>query len=69
MVNKLNAQFVPVLLNRRHQVQGSSSGEVTVFVIDLWQDAPDRTIYKRWSFSFLPEPGDVLKQVARRLNK
>lgn len=61
--------FKPVLLNRRHQVQGSSTGEVTVFIVDQWQVSPHRIMNTCRQFSFRPEPGDVLEQVSRRLNK
>lgn len=61
--------YAQALLNRRYQVQGSSTGEVTVFVFDLVQVSSGRTVLKRWRTSFMPETGDVLEQVARRMKQ
>ena len=58
-----------VLIDRRYQVQSSSKGEVTVFVFDRWRVSRYRAIDLPWQFSFTPEPGDVLAQVARRLDQ
>ncbi len=59
----------PVLLDRRHQIQSSTDGLVTVFVWDRWQMSANHTATLPWKFSFKPEPGDVLAQVKRRLQQ
>lgn len=59
----------PVIIDRRYQVQSSSRGEVTVFVFDRWRVSRYHAIDLPWQFSFTPEPGDVLAQVAQRLDQ
>ena len=57
------------LIQRSHQVQSSSTGIVTAFVLEHWQIPGGRTFSKRWQFTFAPKPGDVLAQVAERLQQ
>ena len=57
------------LIDRRHQVQTSATGVVTVFVRDKWQTGLVGIDIELWQFSFKAEPGDVLAQVQRRLEQ
>ncbi len=54
---------------RRYQIQTSSTGLGTGFVLDEVHASPEHRIFRRWHFSFRPEPGDVLAQVERRLQR
>ncbi len=58
----------PIHIKRRHQIQSDCFGNVTVFVQDQVTSPTGRTVLYRWQFSFRPEPGDVIAQVARRLS-
>lgn len=58
----------PNHIKRRHQIQSDSFGNVTVFVQDEVTSPTGRTVLCGWQFSFRPEPGDVIAQVARRLS-
>jgi hypothetical protein len=69
MNEKSSRNFEPVLLKRRHQVQSSCNGLVTVFVHDQWQVSQLETKAIAWQFSFALEPGNVLVQVERKLQQ